>query len=1432
MVALMTMMLLAALPMSAPDVAGSRTLNTFLDGTDSQIIQYTTVPQPGDYTTLYFKLKADVTVVSSSVSMSAIIFEDFHEYTGTGFEALGAALDLSGDINGDGFTDLILTAHSVGANEGIVIGVWGAAGGILLPQDLTVIGANADDLLGWSATAAGDMNHDGYDDVVAGGIQMGFGTPPAATGPGFAEIHWGHPAPNATADRTLTGETDGDMFGFSVSTSGDIDGNGRDDLVVGAPRHVLNTNNPGLAYVYLSGYNGPGADPDTTLEGTDNGDAFGYAVSICGDVNDDGYDDVLVTAPSHNSTTDFDVGKAYLYFGSSSGVGTTPDWTYVGKAQSDLLGYSASGVGDINDDGYDDIVVCAPACDAGSVTNSGEEYVFYGGASGPKNTPDVTIQGSVTNGNLGVSVAPLGDANNDGIGDFAIGEPNVDNGTTTDAGAVDVFFGTTAGISSSPDIVKKGSRANGDYGMTVGRGGDCNNDGYADMTVGDTTLQWTYITYGSGGVKSPVAYLDNTLLMKKDGYLYGTVTSDDMTSLINTYIANHMGDIDSEGYIMIPLNVTFSSIGKMRVHGLNILYYKLNTPTGLAAAPVARGNAITLSWDAQIGDDTTSLALERWNGTGWEEMAKIPRLNVSHTIDGLTDGVEYEFRIKAYDGGVQRYSGPSTSVKVTPRDSLPPAKIINMTYKENRTVMGVNITWNPSDADSVHYEVWSNKSGTWVPIANVSAPDHWYIDTAIEDGPRYYYKVRAWDEVPLSGEFSNVIWAVLQDKTAPAAPSNLQIVPLPEGNGLALSWDLNTDDTVSYTVQSNRTGDWREVGRLGRTGSAFTDRGLVNGVTYYYRVSAIDEANNPSTPSAVIAGVPRDTIPPAVPQGVTVEQRSVGNMLRVLWLPNTDDTERYRVYIYNTTAAEWQAVGDVLASFSQFDVATLVDGQSYRFRVTAIDDAGLESAPSGEASGIPKDTQYPSIPIGIRVMPVPEGMALNVSWASNFDDTVSYKLYRLEAGTWVLVATLPADRTWYLDTGLMNNIPSAYAVTSVDEAGNESPNSERKEGTPIDTVPPARPVFSDLPSKTRFKDVTVAGTCEPLAKVTLHVNKIAMAPVDCDASGHFSTQIRLRSGSNEVYAVADDGSGYTTESARETVFVDETAPGVLQTNPISGETSVEREGLVVEVVFTEDIVPGGLSMVVVKGRQTDPAKILQLIAGGDAIPTTMLSYIRTDLRATFNVSKTLDRSTTYTIVLRGVTDIAGNAMTTEGGLGLYYFSFTTVSTGPVPPTDGGGGGGLSGIVLAGIGVVILIVIVIIVVLFIMRAGAKGETIVLDKDEVIQAPKHELTAEETRPDVKDLYKTAYEERGEPSEHHEVDAGLGTWLAEQEKTRQLAEEDSKRLVQEMAKQPKPPASTGHIEELPPGYVKDVPSEAAEGSEGADGADEPDEENGKGA
>ena len=189
---------------------------------------------------------------------------------------------------------------------------------------------------------------------------------------------------HAISTRTLIaplGEAAFDNFGISVSGAGDVNGDGFADVIVGAYLNDAGGGNAGRAYVY---YGGPAADAvaDLTLTGEAAGDEFGISVSGARDVNGDGFADVIVGA-NLNDAGGGEAGRAYVYYG-GPGADAVADLTLTGEAAGDQFGYSVSGAGDVRGDGFADVIVGASLNDAGGLF-AGRAYVYYGGPSNWRN---------------------------------------------------------------------------------------------------------------------------------------------------------------------------------------------------------------------------------------------------------------------------------------------------------------------------------------------------------------------------------------------------------------------------------------------------------------------------------------------------------------------------------------------------------------------------------------------------------------------------------------------------------------------------------------------------------------------------------------------------------------------------------------------------------------------------------------------------------------------------------------------------------------------------------------------------------------------------------------------------------------------------------------------------------------------------------------
>jgi hypothetical protein len=326
----------------------------------------------------------------------------------------GRSVSTAGDVNGDGFSDLIVGAYlndAGGTDAGGAYVYYGGPGADTIP-DLTFIGEAAGDNFGRSVSTAGDVNGDGFSDLIVGAYYNDAGGANA----GRAYVYYGGPGADTTPDLTFTGEASNDYFGSSVSTAGDVNGDGFSDLIVGAFYNDAGGANAGRAYVY---YGGSAADtiPDLTLTGESAGDYFGRSVSTAGDVNGDGFSDLIVGAYG-NDAGGAGAGRAYVYYG-GPGADSTPDLTFTGEASTDYFGYSVSTAGDVNGDGFSDLIVGAYLNDSGGAS-SGRAYVYYGGPGGSA-TPDLTLNGEAVGDNFGGCVSTAGDVNGDGFSDLIVG---------------------------------------------------------------------------------------------------------------------------------------------------------------------------------------------------------------------------------------------------------------------------------------------------------------------------------------------------------------------------------------------------------------------------------------------------------------------------------------------------------------------------------------------------------------------------------------------------------------------------------------------------------------------------------------------------------------------------------------------------------------------------------------------------------------------------------------------------------------------------------------------------------------------------------------------------------------------------------------------------------------------------------------------------
>jgi hypothetical protein len=300
------------------------------------------------------------------------------------------------DVNGDGYADVAVGAPSQPGGAGAVSVYFGAAGSLATTAGWTQTGiAGAD--LGWAVASAGDVNGDGYDDLAVSAYD-------STTYVGTTMVYLGGASGPATTAAWMHS-----LYDSAVASAGDVNGDGYADLIVGDPLGGIG----GQAMVFLGSASGLAATPAWTQNGASM-NSFGASVASAGDINADGFADVVVGVPNYFTSN----GAAYVYLGGAAGLATTAAWMQIGPASS-FYGQVVAGAGDVNGDGYSDVVIGVPW--GGGPTQPGAANVYLGSAAGLGVAIAWTQSGTATAAYFGGSVASAGDVNGDGYGDLVVG---------------------------------------------------------------------------------------------------------------------------------------------------------------------------------------------------------------------------------------------------------------------------------------------------------------------------------------------------------------------------------------------------------------------------------------------------------------------------------------------------------------------------------------------------------------------------------------------------------------------------------------------------------------------------------------------------------------------------------------------------------------------------------------------------------------------------------------------------------------------------------------------------------------------------------------------------------------------------------------------------------------------------------------------------
>ena len=454
-------------------------------------------------------------------------------------------------------------------------------------------------------------------------------------------------------------------------------------------------------------------------------------------------------------------------------------------------------------------------------------------------------------------------------------------------------------------------------------------------------------------------------------------------------------------------------------------------PSGLSAT-ANTSTQITLNW-TDNSDNEDGFKIERKQGSGsFADITTVGAEVTSFADTGLTPGMEYTYRIRAYNAAGN--SSYSDAASATTLDAVPNAPD---NLKAN-VVSGtrIDLTWRDRSGNETGFKIERRTgSGSFNLVATVDANVTTYSDTGLNPGTQYTYRVCAYNSGGDSGYSSEVSATTTAAVTTPAAPDNLSAT-MASSTRINLTWRDRSDNETGFKIERKKDdGRYAEIATVTANTTSYSDTGLEANTKYVYRVRAYNAAGNSSYSNE--ASATTATLPNA-PTDLKAETVS-GKEIKLTWRDRSDNETGFKIERKKDGGRYEEIAVLRRANVTTYTDTGLTENTKYVYRVRAYNAAG-DSSFSNEASAT--TGRSPNAPTDLKAEAV-SNKEIKLTWRDRSDNETGFKIERKkDGGNYAEIATVRANVTTYNDSGLEAGTKYVYRVRAYNATGNSDYSNE------------------------------------------------------------------------------------------------------------------------------------------------------------------------------------------------------------------------------------------------------------------------------------------------------------------------------------------------------------------------------------------------------